>query len=190
MQPLAFLSRLLLSASLFRLIHHDDLLLHLLLLGDSATRTLSGTGIRMSPLSPNRKSPAVAQTPVATDLHETFDIHGNGFAQIAFHHSVPLNNIAHADYLVFGQILYLRTEIHASLLADLGGSGSPDSIDIGQADLNPFVNREIDSRDSSHCSPPSMLIDPMRSIRGQQVIPGAAYAWDWNIEPALPLFCG
>src|SRR5688572_3310524 len=132
--------------------------LYLLFLGDSPTRTLSGAGVGVSSLTPNRKSPAVAQAAVAADLHETFDVHGDGLAQIAFHHSVPLNDIAHAHYFVFGHILDLRTEIHPGFLADLGGSGSADSIDIGQTDLNPFIDREIDSRDSSHCSPPATPI--------------------------------
>jgi hypothetical protein len=94
------------------------------------------------------------QAAVASDLHESLYIHGNRLAQIPFNHPIPLYDIAHPHNLVFGEIFYLGVDIYESFLADLGRPALSNSIDIGQTDLNPLAQRQIDSRNSSQCVPP------------------------------------
>jgi len=94
------------------------------------------------------------QPAVASDFHQPFNIHGNRFTEIPFDHSISLYDIAHTHNLVFREIFYLGVDIDKSLLADLGCPALSNSIDIGQSDLDPLVQREIDSCDSSQCVPP------------------------------------
>jgi hypothetical protein len=99
----------------------------------------------------------MSQSTIAPDFHQPLYIHGNRFAQVAFDHSIPLYDIAHPHYLILGEILYLYINIDKGFLADLGRPAFSDSIDIGQPNLNPLIERQIDSCNSSQCIPPWRL---------------------------------
>ena len=52
-------------------------------------------------------------------------------------------------------------EIDAGFLTDLGRPALADSINVGQTDLNPFVQRQIHSCDSSQCFPLNPFAVPL-----------------------------
>jgi hypothetical protein len=125
-----------------------------LLFADNSSWPFSRPGVGMGSLPSNRQSPPVTQPPIRTDFHEPFDVHGDRFAQVPFHHSISLDDIPDAHRLIFGQILYLCIDIDGGLLANLGSPALADSKDIGQAYLNPLIQRQIHSCDSSQFIPP------------------------------------
>lgn len=99
----------------------------------------------------------MSQAAVASDLHQSLYIHGNRLAEISFNHPIPLYDVAHPHDLVFGKVFYLGADIDEGFLANLGSPALSDSIDISQTDLNPLVQRQIDSSNSSQCVPPWRL---------------------------------
>src|SRR4029434_5397377 len=69
---------------------HPLLLLPLLLtrcflLGDGcSSRTLARACVGVRALAPDRQTAPVSQTAISADIHQTFDVHLNPLAQIAF----------------------------------------------------------------------------------------------------------
>jgi hypothetical protein len=97
----------------------------------------------------------MTQAAVAPNLHEPLDVHGNGLAQIAFDHAVPLDDVPDANDLIFGEILDLGADVDACLLADRRRPAPADAEDICESDLHPLVNWQIHSRNSSQSKPPN-----------------------------------
>jgi hypothetical protein len=91
----------------------------------------------------------VAQASIRSNLHEPLDIQGHRFAQVPFDHPVPLDDISDAYHFIFRQVLHFRIEIKARFLTDLGSSALPNSINVGQTDLNSLIQWQIHSCDSS-----------------------------------------
>src|SRR4030095_255684 len=68
------------SASITRLLFFAvaiGLLGHLLLAGDRAAWALLGAGVRVRALTANRQTAAMADSPIGTDIHQAFDVHGD-----------------------------------------------------------------------------------------------------------------
>ncbi len=96
----------------------------------------------------------MTKTTVRANFHQPLDIHGNCLAQISFNHPIPLDDVSDAHRFLFGQVLYLRVEIDAGLLTNLGRAALADAIYVGETDLNSFAQRQIYSCDSSQFLPP------------------------------------
>jgi len=109
----------------------------------------------MRPLPSDRKSAPVTQAAIRTDFHKSFDVQGNGFAQIPFHHAIPLDYVPDAHRFVFRQVFHLGIDINSCFLADLSGSAFANTVNVGQTYLDPFVQRQIHARYSSQFLPPS-----------------------------------
>jgi hypothetical protein len=107
------------------------------------------------PLPARRKAAAMTQSPITANLHQPLDIHGNGFAQIAFNHPVTLDNIADIYGLFLGQIFNLGVNVDSGFLTDLCRPAFADAKYVRKPDLNPFIERQINSCDSSQFLPPS-----------------------------------
>jgi len=91
----------------------------------------------------------MAQTSIGPDFHESFNIHGNRFPQISFNHPISLDYVPDANRFILGKVFYLGCKINSGFLANLCRPALPYSVDIGQTDWNPFVQWQINSRDSS-----------------------------------------
>jgi hypothetical protein len=141
---------------------------------DNPSRTLPRAGIGVSPLAPGRQPAAVAQTTIRTDFHKPLDVHGNSFAQVSFHHAVPLDDIPDANRFILGQIFHLGMDVNRSFPANLFRSAPANTENVGQTNQNPFIQWQIHSCDSSQFLPP--------------LSPDAACAWDLCTEPGQPFF--
>ncbi len=90
----------------------------------------------MRTLPSHRQAAAVAQTTVATDIHQPFDVHGNFGAQGALHPVIFGNDIADFGDIIIAQILDARIRINAGLLENSARVGHPDSENVGQPYLD------------------------------------------------------
>lgn len=97
----------------------------------------------------------MAQTTIGTDLHEALDIHGHSLAKVPFHHTVSLDDVPDAHSFVFGQVLHLGIDVYGGFPANLGRPAFANAKNISQANLNPFIQWQIHTRDSSQFLPPS-----------------------------------
>src|ERR1700753_2522681 len=126
------------------------LLGHFLLAGDGLGRPLAGAGVGMGALATDGQALAVAQAPIAAQIHQALDVHGDVAAQIAFHQIVAVDDFANLDDLGLGQIADAAGRIDAQLADDLVGGVRPDSMDIAKADFDSLLGRDIDAGDACH----------------------------------------
>src|SRR5580658_7105863 len=132
------------------------------LAGDRPRRTLARAGIGMSALSPHRQPLAMAQAPIAAEIHQPLDVHGHLAAQIAFDRVVVVDDLADAQHLVVGQLMHPPLRRDGELLTDLLGGGPADAVDIGEADRNPLLARDVDASNTRH------LRFSLRGVLGQK----------------------
>ena len=65
-----------------------------LLASDGFGGALAGTSVGVRALTADRQALAMAQTTVATEIHQTLDVHRGFAAQIAFNRDVRINVFA------------------------------------------------------------------------------------------------
>ena len=88
------------------------LLARRLLLGDGrAARALARACVCVRTLSANWQRTPMAQPPVATDVHQTLDIHLNSLAQVALNLALRLQNCSNSAQFILIQIFDARVEI-------------------------------------------------------------------------------
>src|SRR5688500_13545933 len=92
----------------------------------------------------------MAQAAVATDVHQTFDVHLNSLAQVTFNLSLRFQDSADTTQLVFTQIPDTGIEIHASFFKNRIRSGTTNSVDISQPNLGPFIGWKINTSYTCH----------------------------------------
>ena len=74
-------------------------------------------------------------------------------AQVAFDRVAVVDVPPDLGGLVVGEIAHLGVAIEAECVTDVLRPGQADSIDVGEADLDPLVAWEVYSSDTSHVSP-------------------------------------
>src|SRR5262245_53446722 len=132
-----------------------SLLLHrrLLLAGDGLARALAGARVGVGALAAHGQAAAVAEPPVAADVHEQLDVLRHLAAEVALHLVVALDHLANPYGLALAELVGSGVGRDVRLLADLARTGAPDSEDIGQRNLDALVPGEIDSGDTRHRAP-------------------------------------
>src|SRR5665811_2178902 len=119
----------------------------LALAGDAhPARALAAARVGLRPLASDRQAAAMAQPPVGADLHQPFDILGLLAPQVALDLAI-LDRLAQFHDLVLGQVLDRGVGVDASLREDVPRGGTADAEDVGEADLDPLVDRDVDPRD-------------------------------------------
>ena len=84
----------------------------------------------------------MADATVATQIHETLDVHRRLTAQIAFNGEARYGAAKFCNFRL-GEILYLRRPSHAGCFADLTRARVPDAIDRRQRDYDVLVQRYV-----------------------------------------------
>src|SRR5271157_870947 len=77
----------------------------LLLAGHGLARALSGPCVGVRSLPTNRQAAAVAQTPVAADVHQQLDVLSDLAAQVALHLVVALDRLAQSNDVALGKLV-------------------------------------------------------------------------------------
>src|SRR5690606_17295783 len=112
-----------------------------------STRALAGAGVGAGALTAHRQTTTVTETAIATDVHQTLDVHSRFATQITLDR-VLSDLIANLFELSIVQILDLLRIRNAASLTDLAGAGATDTIDGRQADLCVLMRRNVDASDT------------------------------------------
>src|ERR1700731_4083875 len=104
----------------------------------------------MRTLPANRQSLAMAQFPVASQIHQALDALLHFAAEIAFNLVPAIDRIADTNLLLCGEIVGLPGAVDLGLIEDLGRGGAADSVDIGERDIHALVFRELNACYTSH----------------------------------------
>jgi hypothetical protein len=78
-------------------------------------RALARPGIGAGALTMDRKRSSVTESPVASEIHQTLDIHGNLGAEFAFHLEFAVNDFTDTVDFGFRQIVGLGVRINIQL---------------------------------------------------------------------------
>jgi hypothetical protein len=81
------------------------------------------------------------ETSVASEVHKPFDVHGNFGSKFPFYLEFVVYYLTNAVDLSFGEIVCIGIGINLEFVKDPIGSGSPDTVNIGQTDFYPFTPR-------------------------------------------------
>ena len=92
----------------------------------------------------------MSQTTVATDVHQSLDVHLNALAEIAFDLSLCFQNRTNSAQLVFAEIPHASVEIHAGFLEHRTRSRATYTVDVSQTNLGSLVRWQINSCYTCH----------------------------------------
>ena len=81
------------------------------------------------------------ETSIATKVHKPFDVHGNFRSKFPFYLEFVIDYLTNAVDLSFGKIVCVGIGIYLEFIEDPIGSGSSNTVNIGQTDFYPFTPR-------------------------------------------------
>ena len=129
-----------------RLCHEDNLSKSA---SDGLSRTLTRARIGLRPLSMNREPATVADSAIATEIHQPLDVHGDLPAQIALHQKLAYLR-ADALELSLADVFHTNVEGNFGCRQNLLGSRWTDTVDIGQRGLYLLVVGNVDTSNAGH----------------------------------------
>ncbi len=97
------------------------------------------------------------QTAVAADLHQTLDVHLSLAAQVAFHRQVIDDVVTQRSDLGVGQLAHTSIRTDLGRLQNFLRSFQADAINIGQANFNALVTREVNTFNTCHNSTSTLV---------------------------------
>jgi hypothetical protein len=83
----------------------------------------------------------MAKPPIAADVHEPFDVHGDFLTEITFHSTFLIDDPADLADLFLGEVLHPKFRADTRLLQDEPRACMADAIDIREPDIDPFLTR-------------------------------------------------
>ena len=104
------------------------------------SRTLSRAGIRSGSLSSRRKALTMAQTAIGAEVHQTLDAQRGFTSDLSFDSTSPVDNLANASYLLFGQRVSPGIYVNLGLSQDFACRGSADTDDIRQRNFDSLIS--------------------------------------------------
>ncbi len=93
----------------------------------------------MGALTVNRQPTTMAQSAVTTNVHQSFDVQLNLFAQIAFNVTALIHNGANAVQFFLAQIPNLLIHVYLSFTKNAGRARLANSVDVSQTDLSALL---------------------------------------------------
>src|SRR6516165_1702717 len=106
---------------------------------DSALWPFAGAGVGVGALAPNRQALAVAQAPVAAQVHQALDVHGHLAPQVSLDFSSAFNHLANSLDLILVQILGPDVHVDTRGDQDVAGRLPADPIDVSEGDLHSLL---------------------------------------------------
>ena len=92
-----------------------------LLVSNSFLAALAGAGVVLGALTTNRETVAVTDAAIATDVHQSLDVHLHLAAQVTFHFVFVTDDFTNGCCLGIGPILHAGILVHTGLLEDCSG---------------------------------------------------------------------
>src|SRR5207249_7909966 len=111
---------------------------------------LARARVCMRALTAHGKRAPMSQATISPNVHQTFNIHLDALAQVAFDLALSFDHRTNAAQIVFAQILDTRIKIYIRLSQDRGRTRSANSVYSSKTDLRAFVGRKIDASYTSH----------------------------------------
>jgi hypothetical protein len=133
---------LLFSPATFWLSHKnlpEKIKLPFLLTFNSPSRTLPRPCIGMRTLTSHRQSAAMPKPSITSDIHQHLDICRDLTSKVTFNLVFPLNFLVDLPNLVRRKLMDTFAPINVSRIQDFLSGCPADSVNVGQADLYPFV---------------------------------------------------
>jgi hypothetical protein len=109
----------------------------------------------MRALAAHWQTLAMAQTAIAGEIHQTFDVHRHDTPQIALDRMFPIDHLANPQNLVVGQFMDATLLRDTDLATNLVCRGPPNPMDIGEANGDAFLIGDIDASNTCHVGTPS-----------------------------------
>jgi hypothetical protein len=100
-------------------------------------------------LATKRQTASVSNTTVATEIHQSLDVHRRLAAKITLNHEI-CDCCTQVRDLRFSEIFHFRIGRNASRFANLRSACTSDTIDRGQRNHDVLVNRYVYACYSSH----------------------------------------
>jgi len=92
----------------------------------------------------------MTQATIGANLHKAFDVLRNFTTEIAFDLEVLVDIFTKSDRFFFREVLDTGIRVDPGFGEDLGSSCEADTIDVGKADLNTLLAREVDTSNTGH----------------------------------------
>src|SRR6185295_16748043 len=92
----------------------------------------------------------MAKPPIAAEIHQPLDVHGDFASEIAFHDVVAVDGLANLDDLGLGQIAHAPACRDTDFFANILGVGRTDAVDVAQGDLHALVGWNVDASNARH----------------------------------------
>src|SRR6185369_631822 len=127
-------------------------------------RTLAGACVGARALAPDRQAAPMAHAAIRAQVHEALDVHGHLATQVTLDGKL-LDQRADRVDLGLGEILHLGLGVDASSRAQVASACAPDTVDVGQADPQVLVHRNVDTGNTCHVSLASPRIRRRKSAR-------------------------
>ena len=125
----------------FFAIIHPVLLGCLLLVRNGLLLSLPGASIVLRALATDRETDTVTDPAVATDIHETLDVHLDGGTEFAFNLVLLGNEGTDGSDLLVIPVSDLDVVIDSAILENLSRGAAADPEDIGKTYFSSFVGR-------------------------------------------------
>jgi hypothetical protein len=102
----------------------------------------------------NGQALAVTQATVATDVHETLDVHRNFAAQVAFHLVALFEFLTDFVQFFSGEIIDAASPVDARSVKNFQGRYTADAVDVSQRDVRALASGQVNTSYSGHSLSP------------------------------------
>ncbi len=110
--------------------------------------TLTRTSVVLGALASHGQTDTMTDTPVATDVHQTFDVQLYFGTKVTLHLILGTDDFTYFCRLVVGPIFYFDVFVNAGFTQNGISRATTDTIDIGQGDFSSFILRQVYTNNS------------------------------------------
>src|ERR1044072_7431585 len=111
----------------------------LLLRNGGTTWAFARASVRVGSLATHRQSTTMSQTAIATDIHQTLDVHLDALAQVAFDLALCFQDGTNPAQLIFSKIPDASVETDARFLEHRIRTRAANAVDGSETNLRSFV---------------------------------------------------
>ena len=104
----------------------------------------------MSALTADRQPSSVPQAPIASDIHQSLDVHLDLLTEIALHHSLLVDDRTDAVDLFLSQLANPLVDVNARFFEYPISSRTPYTIYVSETYLCSLICRQVHTRYSCH----------------------------------------
>jgi len=92
----------------------------------------------------------VTQSAIAAEIHQPFDAHRDLSSQVALDAIFSVDQLAHTQSFVVGQLMHSPLCGDADSVAYLSSLSPADAINVGESDRDPLLIGNVDASDARH----------------------------------------